>query len=253
MPATKVTKSLIEEFKIDPDPSLYKYNINVQSTDKKKAKSYLQTLPRTNGKVLFHYKGHTSTWAKDLDDKIIRKLCNSLVSFGYTPIILDWDRGCDFADNKTRIFNPGRGHELWEGRNFGQAGTIAGLIQCCDLFVGIDSGPLHIAGATQTPSIGVWKGHHPIHFFDLCNNVIHLLPTDARKNIRSSDKSQINRFFEKKYRHSQYSNLKESLYKHVGDHLKLKDFNEDTKKPEPEFFKKRSWWVLNRIEKLDKS
>src|SRR6266849_6473300 len=68
----------------------------------------------------------------------------------------------------------------------------------CALMIGVDSGPLHVAGATTTPTIGVWTRHHPIHFFDLANNVLHLVPGDHEKYAPGPDAID---YFTKYYRH----------------------------------------------------
>ena len=88
-----------------------------------------------------------------------------------------------------------------------------------ELFIGIDSGPLHIAGCTNTPTIGVWTHHHPIHFFDFADNVFHMLPRDARKNIHARDKKSVDKFFQDKYRHKYYVNLKKELKDTISKHL----------------------------------
>jgi len=54
------------------------------------------------------------------------------------------------------------------------------MIQQSALFVGIVSGPQKCAGATDTPSVGVWHGHSPVQYFDLCPNFVHLVPENWR-------------------------------------------------------------------------
>lgn len=67
---------------------------------------------------------------------------------------------------------------MWHGKGTGDAESLAALIDASRLLIGVDSGPLHVAGATTTPTIGVWTQHHPVHFFDLADNVLHLVPGD---------------------------------------------------------------------------
>ena len=70
--------------------------------------------------------------------------------------------------------------------------------------MGVDSGPLHVAGATATPAVGVWTGHHPVHFFDLGPNVTHLVPGD---HARLAAGPGALRYFEENYRHRVYRQL----------------------------------------------
>ena len=54
--------------------------------------------------------------------------------------------------------------ELWHGTRTGDADSSAALIAASQLVIGVDGGPLHVAGATATPTIGVRTQHHPVHF-----------------------------------------------------------------------------------------
>ena len=78
---------------------------------------------------------------------------------------------------------------------FRSAGTIAALIQRSQLVIGVDSGPLHVAGATTTPTIGVWTGHLPIRYYDVADNVTHLVPADWRQNMSDSQASVFERLY----------------------------------------------------------
>lgn len=242
-PASKVTKSLIEEFDIEPDKSLYKYTINVQSNAKKNARKYISELPEPNKVVIIHNHGKTSTQMKDVDNSIIRELCRKLVWCDCTPVVLDWDNHCKFTNNQT-IFSPGSGHWLWDGRQ-GDAGTITALIQQSKLFIGIDSGPLHLAGATETPSLGLWTSHYPSHFYDLCPNVKHLVPRDARRHIRSMEWQKVQRHFENAYRHSYYGSLKDCLFKEVEKCLSIKLPKGDKKSTMNQLLKNGRWWGIS--------
>ncbi len=52
------------------------------------------------------------------------------------------------------------------------------LIAQSDLLIGVDSGPLHLARLTRTPSLGVWFRHHPVSF---------ALPRARQANVFFSD------------------------------------------------------------------
>ncbi len=209
LPCTKVTKCLKEIFNIEPILSLFIYEINVRDTARKTVSHYLSTIPKRNGYVVIHYQGNSSVNAKNLKHEDIKILCEYLVANQYTPIILDWDERSPIPDQRS-VFCPGIHSNLWKG-NMGDAETIAALIHQAILFIGIDSGPLHVAGATSTPSIGVWTRHHPINFFEPCPNVLHILPKDSRKNIRGIEKLRPRTYFENSYKHLYYDDLKSGL------------------------------------------
>ena len=213
-PATKVTKSLIQEFKLEPDPELYTYEVPITKEANTLAQQYIDKLPQKKGFVTIHYQGNTSSSRKNIPEPIIRNVARSVNAAGYIIIILDWDSRSNLPNTKT-IFRPGKKENIWNGMGTGDASTIAALIQKSCLFIGIDSGPLHVAGATSTKSIGVWLKHHPIHYFDLSNNVKHLLPNSAQKHLRSGQKSKITDYFESNYKYKYYGNLGKVLLKEV--------------------------------------
>ena len=146
------------------------------------AQDYLHQItgaePDTQGKypvTLIHYEGNTSGQDKNLSHELCANVCEVAAAAGTTPVILDWDRRSPLPDG-LRILNPGAEHPLWEGRGTGDAEILAALIDAARLMIGVDSGPLHVAGATRTPTIAVWTNHHPVHYFDLADNVLHLVP-----------------------------------------------------------------------------
>jgi hypothetical protein len=77
-----------------------------------------------------------------------------LIGFRRQRVVLDWDRRSPLPDG-VRIHNPGADHELWGGSGTGDAETLAALIEQSALLVGVDSGPLHVAGATATPTLAL--------------------------------------------------------------------------------------------------
>jgi len=222
VPATKVTKALTEVFHIEPDPELFEYpKIPIPSHNDSAAEKYIKKLP-PHKCVGIHYQGNTSAWNKNIDDDIMRHICNFITHHNYNVIILDWD-GRSVLPNTRTIFCPGKKDPIWDGKGTGNAATIAALMNRFELFIGIDSGPLHIAGCTNTPTIGIWTHHHPIHFFDFADNVLHMLPKDAIKNIHARDIKSVNKFFQDNYQHKYYGNLKKDLMDAICEQLGLKE------------------------------
>lgn len=209
-PSTKATRCLREVFGIEPIPELCRYVIEPAAGATAAARRYLADVcraePNAEGRfpaVLLHYEGNTSAERKDLPQDVAREVCETVIRCGLTPIVLDWDRRSPLVDN-TRIFNPGADHALWGGTGTGDAQALAALIAASRMMIGIDSGPLHVAGATSTPTIGVWTRHHPVHFFDLADNVTHLVPGDHERLVQHPSALEC---FRREYRFQVYKQL----------------------------------------------
>lgn len=201
VPSTKASLCLSEIFRITPDPELCRYEIQPTPEAELAADQYLHGITgvdAVDGRwpvAILHYQGNTSAEKKNLSHDVALEVCRSLQSGGLTPVILDWDKRSPLPDGKD-IHCPDSGHAIWGGFGSGDAGTIAALIQRSQIMVGVDSGPLHVAGATTTPTIGVWTGHTPIRYFDFAENVTHLVPADWRDAMRDNQ----TRLFEERYR-----------------------------------------------------
>ena len=202
VPSTKAALCVADVFRIDPDPSLFYYTVKPTPQAELAADEYLHGITNAdaiNGRwnvALIHYQGNTSADRKNLSHDVIAEVCRSLRSRDITPVILDWDRRTPLADD-VEVFCPGADNPLWGGTGTGDAGTIAAMISRSRLFVGVDSGPCHVAGATDTPTIAVWTGHTPVRYFDRADNVVHLVPPDWRDSMSAE---QIG-VFERLYRH----------------------------------------------------
>lgn len=201
VPSTKAALCLRDVFHLDPDPSLFYYEIRTQLEHQERAERFLREITGREpdgGRwpvVLVHYQGNTSSEKKNLRHDVAAELCRASLDAGLVPVILDWDHRSPLPDGKD-ICCPGVGHPLWGNFGSGDAATMAALIERAALFVGVDSGPLHVAGSTTTPAIGVWTGHHPIRYFDRAENVVHLVPGDWRKSVTTAQA----KVFEQLYR-----------------------------------------------------
>lgn len=223
-PSTKADRCLREEFGLVSENDLWTYSIEPSTEDDELACRYLERDPRVtadkHGKypvVLVHYQGNTAAAEKNLSDSVARQICEEVISAGHVPIILDWDRRSPLPDGK-RIYNPHPDLELWRGRGTGDAGVLAALIARAALFVGIDSGPLHVAAATTTPTIAVWTGHHPLHYLCPADHVVHLVPKDHERLLRG-DRAVGRTFFERHYRFEEYDDLLSHLTRAVKSRL----------------------------------
>lgn len=209
LPSTKPARFVKDVLKVEPIERLFRsYDITITDEERELADGYIKKLP--NKFVLLHYTSKTLKHRKSLTDDDAAFLCLKILKMGLTPVILDWKGESPLPDQK-RIFNPGIEDPIWKGDLLPTAGTTAALINKAALYIGIDSGPLHIAGCTKTPSIGIWYGHHPINFFDLCDNVTHMVPKKSR--IRGKMKENGIKYFEKKYKYAYYDNLSSEIIK----------------------------------------
>lgn len=212
--STKMARCLREVFGIHPDPALSRYEIQVSEQREVAAARWLDKLPcgppRSDGRlpvVFLHYEGNTSRKSKDLPHDVALRICKAIQEVSYVPVIFDWDERSPLPNDRD-IFCPGATDPLWEGKGTGDGATLAALMQRGSLVIAIDSGPLHVAGATSTPTLGVWTRYHPIHFFDPCPNVLHLIPDDQEGGGTSDP---LLRFFIEHYAHRTYRHLSSEL------------------------------------------
>ena len=227
-PSTKAERCLRQIFDIEPVPEKCHYTICPTEEATRLARRYLEDVcmvrPNPEGRypvVLIHYEGNTSGRDKDFSHKMAAKLCDVILESGSVPVILDWDNRSPLPDGK-RIHNPHTDLELWQGLGTGDAGTLAALMEMATLVVGVDSGPLHIAGATSTPTIGVWTHHHPLHYFSHSDNVTHLVPENHALLLRG-DRQLGERYFNEHYRFRTYEDLEEALTESVRNRLTQSD------------------------------
>jgi len=182
---TKTTKCLREVFGVEPEGELLRYRIALGEGSIHRAAAYLERIGcerLPNGRfnaVCFHYEGNTSADRKNLHSITVGAVCETLIG-RFVPIVLDWDARSPLPDQRS-IFCPVPEDQLWAGTGTGDAEILAALIEQCSAFVGVDSGPLHVAGATSTPTIGVWTEHEPRRFFDPHPHAVHLIPAAMRE------------------------------------------------------------------------
>jgi Glycosyltransferase family 9 (heptosyltransferase) len=237
-PSSKAARCLREEFGIVPDPDLCRYTIHVGDEARELARAYLAGVCAARARVaelatvreacevdspksgdfgygdrypvvLIHSEGNTSPEMKNLPTEIIRRLCDDIIAAGFVPVILDWDYRTPLADG-VRIHCPDQRAELWHRTGTGDAETLAALIEQATLLVGVDSGPLHVAGATTTPTLGVWTRHHPLHYFAHADNVTHLVPRNHGELLRG-DRAAGEAYFGGHYRFEAYDDLEVHL------------------------------------------
>ena len=117
------------------------------------AERWLEHLPKPI--VLFHSRGNTSQERKSLPNETSEAFYREFIDrCDGTLILLDWD------DRVPRLASARIRHLSDLG--YCALDTMLALMQRADLIVGVDSGPLHAARFTDTPTLGIWMpGHYP--------------------------------------------------------------------------------------------
>jgi FkbM family methyltransferase len=223
-PSTKAERCLIDVFRVPPIAERCRYTIRRGEAAMSLARRYLEGIckrgPGLGGRfpvALIHYEGNSSRERKDISVEIARRLCDDVIEAGAVPVIRDWDFRSPLPDG-VRIHNPNVHADLWGKSGTGDAEALAALIEQSALFVGVDSGPLHVAATTTTPAIGIWRGHHPLHYFGLSDNVTHLVPENHAGLLRG-DRAAGEAFFRGHYRHQTYRDLENGLRALVRERL----------------------------------
>lgn len=234
-PSTKAERCLREVFSIAPQPQWCRYHVGIGSAAMERARTYLQSIapfsetgmPGRFRVVVMHYQGNSARRRKNVDEQAMRAAVDSAVKLGYVTVLLDFEtppRSGLLREPLPHwpvgaVVSPGGDHPLWQGLGTGDGETLAALIAQAALFVGIDSGPAHIAGATNTPSVVIWTGHHPIHYFGLAENTLHLVPGDHEELLRG-DRDAGKRYFEAHYRHRTYRDARLAVPRIIEEHLR---------------------------------
>lgn len=117
------------------------------------AERWIANLPRPI--VLLHSKGNTAQQRKSLPDVTATEFYKRFIDqCDGSLILLDWDnRVPRLASYRIRHLD-----------DLGPCSTevILALMLVADLMIGVDSGPLHAARFTSTPTMGLWMpGHYP--------------------------------------------------------------------------------------------
>ena len=157
--------------------------------------------------VLIHPQGRSFAQWKNPPAERFLPLVETCEALGYTPLVIDFDHVSPLAGMTGATVID---HHTFPARA-DHASHLAALISLSALYVGVDSGPLHVAGMTSTPAIGVWLAHHPAHSYDCAANVIHLVPGDHDRYLPEQGREHVLEFFHKHYRHRVYRDLAVSL------------------------------------------
>lgn len=216
-PSTYVEKCLLEQFGLEPITELCGYQVAVDPDDRRVMRGYLDRLaaaapvsPRRRFAIC-HFQGVALPERKNLNDDQAAAVVVALQARGYRVLIWDENaRSCLPDEGLGERINAGAVHRIRpNGSSSLCAGRLAGLLAEVDLFVGVDSGPLHLASAIGTPAVGLWTRQSPLHCICPDETTVHvcLIPPYTR-NPREYERFYTWRpiqeglsFFKAHYRH----------------------------------------------------
>ncbi len=133
-------------------------NLDAQVTEQTRqtAAAYLATLSRPV--ILLHTKGNTGASNKNYPDALTLDLYRQLLDMiDGTLLLLDWD-------NRAPRLAHGRVRHLADDWRKLSTLELYEVLRLADLFIGVDSGPLHLLRFTSTPGLGIWTHNSPAVF-----------------------------------------------------------------------------------------
>lgn len=217
-PATKVEHCLLTVFDIRPDESLLSYEYNVPLDIRKRVSQYVNKI---GPYAVIHYWSDSLRGAKDMDTGIVERTTKHLSQeYGLSSVLIELSGRRNPIANGRSVFCPEKDNPLWHPYPSGHGQAVAALIQQSKLMIGIDSGPLHVAGATTTPTIGVWICTHPFHYFHKDDTTLHLLRREQEiRSRRLPSREKALRYFAMNYRFLYYSELKDGIIQAIEQKL----------------------------------
>lgn len=199
-PSSKPAESLVNEFGLAPIPALFRYTMRPQAEAEAKAEAFLERIKRPF--AFCHFASEVSSLDKGLSDQEAETICDDLQAQGLTPLILDMGRQCrSLRQRPGPVFLDGSYRPL--GR-WGDAQFLRSIIARARLAVGIDSGPSHVAAATETPTVVIWRQTVVPYCFDPAPNVLHLVPDEMPALMFAERRDEALAYFNEHYRSRSY-------------------------------------------------
>ena len=143
----------------------------VSQEKKARVDALIANLPRPI--VLLHTCGNTWQEVKKLPPKVTEDLCDTILDGTEgSVVLLDWDN----RTPRTPAWRVRHSQDDWGGLCLAE---LMYLTTRADLLIGVDSGPLHVAGIMGCPTVAVWP-HHEVQFSK------YLVPRDNQVSMVSS-------------------------------------------------------------------
>lgn len=114
--------------------------------------------------IVLHTQGYGWGSFRNYSQADALRLQSLLAAEGATVFVLDREQSAPRADHSSVI----------AVRHFGVE-QLAALLEAADLFLGIDSGPLHFLRLTHTPGVGLWDVHYPGTYALPRDQTLHLV------------------------------------------------------------------------------
>jgi ADP-heptose:LPS heptosyltransferase len=128
--------------------------------------------------ILFHPQGNTGPDRKNLTHQQQEELLRGLLDrTNGSIIILDWD-------NRVFKIHNGRVRHLRDDWKLLNLEELYALMKVANLFIGVDSGPLHFSRLANLPAIGLWKTYPPNGFVLPRRSALHLAPSEQNEWTR---------------------------------------------------------------------
>lgn len=165
---------------LKPDEKLFYYELKIKKQWIHERNQFLWNLPNVERYAIIHYMGITNQHFPFFTHSHISKVCEILLRNSITPIIIDYEKKSPIPNDK----------DIFRANIPRKPGVLTALIDGASLYIGIDSGPLHLAGCTKTPTIGLWDRTYPMYLYAFNQNVVHYRPggfDDRGKYRRTSD------------------------------------------------------------------
>lgn len=122
--------------------------------------------------ILLHARGNTNPHSKDLPPHMEKQLYTALVKeTDSTIMLLDW-KPMEEPPKDSRF------RQLSKELPNISLPQLAYLYSKAQLFIGVDSGPLHFTRFTDVKALGLWWHHFPSHFALPRKNTYHLVSNE---------------------------------------------------------------------------
>ena len=197
-PSTKAADCLMDEFGLEPIGEMFKYEYAPSPQAVARADEFAAA---HSPYVLIHPHSESSNIDKNLTDEETATAIDICQQAGFKPVMVDFGgRFAKWQKSRQDIVWLHKWHGWGSEWRCPSADLTAALIARARAVIGIDSGVEHLAGTTTTPTIVVWRDpqvFHPVHFFDLSPNVLHLIQYSVAPLMRT----ETEQYFQAHYRH----------------------------------------------------
>lgn len=150
----------LKEVNLTPDRNLFYYGLDIKPEWLNIARLFANKLKPY---AVIHYQGNSNPHTSYFSHQEVLLVCRRLTKANITPIIIDFEHRSPLPDDET----------IFRAAIPQATGPLTALISEAEFFIGVDSGPLHLAGCTTTKSIGLWEQKNPANLFALNQNVVH--------------------------------------------------------------------------------